>query len=154
VIITDTDHLWGIGGNYQWVWKSFLRGLNPIFMDPYDTKILKRSYDPSWVEPLRLSMGYTLELAERMNLIRMNPEPELSTTGYCLADRGNEYLVYSPEGREWTLDMSLATGSFETEWIDPKSGEIQKGPVVEGGGFVVFRSSFNTPEAVLYLKKQ
>src|SRR5688572_3392052 len=36
VIITDTDHLWGHGGNHQWVWKSFLRGLNPIFMDPWD----------------------------------------------------------------------------------------------------------------------
>ena len=36
VIITDTDHLWGHGGNYSWVWKSFTRGLNPIFMDPWD----------------------------------------------------------------------------------------------------------------------
>ena len=36
VIVSDTDHLWGIGGNAAWVWKSFLRGLNPIFMDPYD----------------------------------------------------------------------------------------------------------------------
>ena len=35
VILTDTDHLWGIGGDVAWVWKSFLRGLNPIFMDPY-----------------------------------------------------------------------------------------------------------------------
>ena len=35
VIIIDTDHLWGLGGDRSWVWKSFLRGLNPIFMDPY-----------------------------------------------------------------------------------------------------------------------
>lgn len=154
VIITDTDHLWGIGGNYQWVWKSFLRGLNPIFMDPYDTKVLKRTYDPAWVEPLRRSMGYTLELAERMNLIQMIPEPELSTTGYCLAAKGNEYLVYSPEGREWTLDLNGVTNSFKSEWIDPKSGETQEGPVVQGGGFVVFRSTFDTPEAVLYLIRE
>jgi hypothetical protein len=40
VILTDTDHLWGIGGNVGWVWKSFLRGLNPIFMDPYDGRVL------------------------------------------------------------------------------------------------------------------
>jgi hypothetical protein len=28
VIILDTDHLWGVGGNVPWVWKSFLRGQN------------------------------------------------------------------------------------------------------------------------------
>ncbi len=32
VILTDTDHLWGIGGDAAWVWKSFTRGLNPLFM--------------------------------------------------------------------------------------------------------------------------
>jgi len=35
VILNDTDHLWGHGGNPKWVWKSFTRGLNPIFMDPW-----------------------------------------------------------------------------------------------------------------------
>jgi hypothetical protein len=34
VIILDTDHRWGVGGGVQWVWKSFLRGHNPIWMDP------------------------------------------------------------------------------------------------------------------------
>src|SRR4051794_5919211 len=33
VILNDTDHLWGGGGDASWVWKSFTRGLNPIFMD-------------------------------------------------------------------------------------------------------------------------
>lgn len=36
VIVPDTDHLGGIWGTPEWVWKSFTRGLNPIFMDPYD----------------------------------------------------------------------------------------------------------------------
>ena len=30
IVFTDTDHLWGHGGNHIWVWKSFLRGANPI----------------------------------------------------------------------------------------------------------------------------
>src|SRR3954451_9951753 len=33
VVITDTDHIWGGGGDATWVWKSFTRGLNTIFMD-------------------------------------------------------------------------------------------------------------------------
>ncbi|MCH8149100.1 MAG: hypothetical protein IH987_14145, partial [Planctomycetes bacterium] len=39
VIISDTDHICGVCEsdrlNYTWAWKSFLRGLNPIYMDPY-----------------------------------------------------------------------------------------------------------------------
>ncbi len=30
VIITDTDHLWGIGGTSDWVWKSLCGGLTPF----------------------------------------------------------------------------------------------------------------------------
>ena len=34
VIVNDTDHLWGhTGGDSVWVWKSFLRGLNVLFME-------------------------------------------------------------------------------------------------------------------------
>ncbi|MFN6946982.1 MAG: hypothetical protein ACK4ND_18715, partial [Cytophagaceae bacterium] len=33
VIILDTDHIWGIGDDRKWVWKSFMRGCNPIYMD-------------------------------------------------------------------------------------------------------------------------
>jgi len=40
VVILDTDHLWGsTGGDRQWMWKSFTRGYNPIFMDCYDDTI-------------------------------------------------------------------------------------------------------------------
>ncbi|MDQ1329392.1 MAG: hypothetical protein QG641_2682, partial [Candidatus Poribacteria bacterium] len=74
VILSDTDHLWGIGGNQAWVWKSFCRGLNPLFMDPYlevkkpqseqpvswvDHLSAETVLDPKW-EPIRRNLGYTL----------------------------------------------------------------------------------------------
>ncbi len=154
VIITDTDHLWGIGGNHQWVWKSFLRGLNPIFMDPYKCSVLRRSFDPAWAEPLRRSMGYTLKFADRMDLIHMVPEPKLASTGYCLANRGKEYLVYLPRGREVAVDLKGCSGSYKTEWFDPVSGKSKKAEPVEGGGKVSLRSPFGTSGAVLYFKLQ
>ena len=67
VVLNDTDHLWGIGGNLAWVWKSFTRGYNPIFMDPYDGDVLGNRFDPKW-DPIRRSMGYTLRYARRMDL--------------------------------------------------------------------------------------
>ena len=56
VILTDTDHLWGIGGNQAWVWKSFLRGLNPIFMDPYDGTVIGKPFDTKWDRSARASV--------------------------------------------------------------------------------------------------
>ena len=64
VVIVDTDHLWGIGGDFVWVWKSFTRGLNPIFMDGYDGAGYGvggdglNFSDPQWVK-LRATLGYT-----------------------------------------------------------------------------------------------
>jgi hypothetical protein len=152
VILTDTDHLWGIGGNAQWVWKSFLRGLNPIFMDPYDTKVLKRSFDPSWVEPLRKSMGYTLMLAEHMDLIQMVPSPHLASSRYCLASEGNEYLIYLPESQEVIVDLTGHPGVFEAEWFDPANGTFSNTQEVDGGRELAMRSPFGSTEAVLHLK--
>jgi hypothetical protein len=152
VIITDTDHLWGIGGNQQWVWKSFLRGMNPIFMDPYDRSVLTRTYDPEWVEPIRKSMGYTLAYARRINLLKMLPEDELASSGYCLAEKGKEYLVYLPEGREVTVDLSDASRNLSVEWFNPNTGETLTPGKIKGGKAQVMESPFGSDDAVLYLK--
>jgi hypothetical protein len=152
LIITDTDHLWGIGGNQQWVWKSFLRGMNPIFMDPYDCEVLKGSYDPEWVEPIRKSMGYTLEYAKRMNLIKMVPENDLASSAYCLAEKGKEYLVYLPEGNEVTVNLTDASHGLNVEWFNPNTGETLIQGKIKGGHVPIMKSPFGDADAVLYLK--
>ena len=152
LIITDTDHLWGIGGNHQWVWKSFLRGMNPIFMDPYDCSVLKGSYDPEWVEPIRKSMGYTLAYAKRMNLLKMVPENDLASSAYCLAEKGKEYLVYLPEGNEVTVNLTDASRDLQVEWFNPNTGETLKQGKIKGGHVPVMKSPFGDDDAVLYLK--
>ena len=153
VILNDTDHLWGIGGNQAWVWKSFTRGMNPLFMDPYDGEVLSGRYDLEWIEPLRRSLGYTLNYAQRADLIHMTPEPELASSAYCLANRGREYLVYLPEGGEVAVDLSDAEGSLSVEWFDPSAGEFREGGTVGGGGEVTLTSPFEASDAVLYLKR-
>jgi len=115
VILTDTDHLWGIGGNQAWVWKSFLRGLNPLFMDPYDGTVIGNRFDTKW-EPVRKSLGHTRRFAERMNLVAMTPSNDLASSGYCLAHASaddGEYLVYAPDGGKVTVDLSATPGKLE-----------------------------------------
>jgi len=156
VILNDTDHLWGLGGNHKWVWKSFLRGLHPIFMDPYDGKVLNSGYDTKAlemeIESVRKNMGYTLQFARKMDLIHMEPSNALSSSGYCLAHKNEEYLIYQPEGNQVEADLTGASSIFKVGWFDPQTGKEVDGGKVEGGKKVVFKSPFQTNEAVLYLR--
>jgi len=163
VILNDTDHLWGIGGNPQWVWKSFLRGLNPLFMDPYSrpgdlsTESVWTDHltdaprlDPRW-EPVRRSLGYTRRFAERMNLAQAIPHNELASSQYCLANPGVEYLVYLPDGGEVTVDLTAATGALAVEWFNPRTGDGTDGGSVMSGEKRAFQAPFEG-DAVLYLR--
>ncbi|MBM4155257.1 MAG: hypothetical protein FJ221_09555 [Lentisphaerae bacterium] len=149
VSLLDTDHIWGVGGQAAWVWKGLLRGHNPIFMDPYDGSVLGE--DRGW-NPLRAAMGHARRLAERVNLAALEPRDGLASTGYCLADPGNEYLVYQPEkGRGFTVE--LKAGDYRWEWIDPATGApAGDGRLETPGGTQEFKAPF-PGDAVLHVRK-
>ncbi len=148
VSLLDTDHIWGTGGNVGWVWKSFVRGHNPIFMDPYDGTLIGLR-DIQW-EPVRLAMGHARRFASRMNLAAATPHDALASTTYCLADPGREYLIYQPKANG-TFWVDLAAGAYRYEWFDPKTGQTtDQGQLTAAGGRQDFRASF-AGEAVLYL---
>lgn len=152
VILADTDHLWGIGGDVAWVWKSFLRGLNPLFMDPYKQEVLQGGADSKW-EPVRRAMGVTRRLADRVNLVAMTPRGELASSSYCLANPANEYLVYLPAGDEVKVDLSGAAGEFQVEWIHPVQGQRTLAGSTSGGAARTFKAPFSGG-AVLHLRSQ
>jgi hypothetical protein len=152
VIVNDTDHLWGLGGNVGWVWKSFLRGMNPLFMDPYDGKVLMQSFDSDWAESIRRNLGYTNDFAGRIDLVHMKPSGDLSSSKYCLANSGKEYLAYFPSDTVVTIDLTAVAGQLDTEWFDPVSGTSRSGGEIRGGVIEQFTSPFNSGSAVLYLK--
>lgn len=174
VIIVDTDHsyFWtglkenGLAAQRAWVWKNFLRGNQTLFMDPYLAKIKIRnnpsgktpdpsfglSPDPYW-ETIRVAMGRTRTYAQKINLAATTPQNALSSTGYCLANPGNEYLVYNP-GKSKSFTVNLLSGIYDFEWFNPTSGTV-----VDKGNFQVTDSSrsFSAPfngDALLYIKKR
>ncbi len=146
VVLNDTDHLWGIGGNPQWVWKSFLRGHNPLFMDPYARPPAGRKdpsawtdhlgtgpqADPKW-DPVRAAMGCTRRFAERLDLRRAVPRNEVASSGYCLAAAGEWALVFAPGGNEVTVDLTLWPGALAAEWFDALSASLLGSASVPGG---------------------
>ena len=164
VVLNDTDHLWGNGGDAVWVWKSFLRGTNVLYMDGYDGAAYGTGHpwtradsaNPAVIK-LRKNLGYILLYAKRMNLLEMTPRNSLSSTSYCLANPATsnpEYLVFQPSATgSITVDLSAVSGTLNVEWFDPNTGDTTNGGTVLGGVPRSFTSPFNN-EAVLYVHGQ
>jgi hypothetical protein len=63
----------------------------------------------------------------------MSPRGELSNTGVCLANVGAEYVIYSPSGGTFTVDLTQVSGALRTEWYDPRTGDTAPVDTVVGG---------------------
>jgi len=92
---------------------------------------------------------------------------ELCSTEYCLANPGEEYLVFAPllhrrrrhllgalsprlAGEAFTLDLSAASGPADVEWVDAERGLLVPGDPIEGGSRVQLRAPF-AADAVLHV---
>ena len=101
VIISDTDHLFGLGGDRFWVWKTFhaghqshLHGWLRLRVGVPDSG---NTQDTTW-EDVRRNLGYTADYAARVDLATMVPRDELSSSRYCLARTTGDrpaYLAYT-----------------------------------------------------------
>jgi hypothetical protein len=159
VILADTDHFWGHGGHYRWVWKSFLRGLNPLFMDPYapipGSGYANATYNapdyPDW-EPLRWNLGHTRRYAERMDLLHMTPHGELCSSRYCLANPGKEYLIYIPDDAQTSVYLA-GERDYAVEWFSPLTGKTASAAPMRGGRRYRLVSPLGM-DVVLYLKAE
>ncbi|MGA2032770.1 MAG: hypothetical protein ABSG68_10965 [Thermoguttaceae bacterium] len=169
VVLNDTDHsyFWiglkadGVAAQRAWVWQNFTRGSQCLFMDPY----LDPSHDPgrnrpaggkpdTYWNPLRAAMGLTRRYATRMDLAVMVPHGELASSGYCLAQPQDEYLIYLPKGGDVTVDLSAAKGKLMVEWLRPADGMIiTDNGTVSGGAKCMLKAPFSG-DAVLYLRKK
>jgi hypothetical protein len=129
VVLLDTDHFSPLSSNALWVWKAFLRGHHPILYDlgiqgggvPPEPSEGNPSFDS--LEPARNAMGDTRRFAERTNLITMQPRTDLSSTGFALADPGNEYLILQPSETAGPFSVALAAGQYAVEWHSVTSRE-------------------------------
>ena len=103
---------------------------------------------------IRQNMGYTRSFAERIDLRSMLPHAELSSTRYCLADPGNKYFIYFPEGNVARIDLRDAAGEYFVEWFIPLMNKKVVGPrSIKGGDYVKMQPPVSI-DAVLYLQKK
>lgn len=165
VILADTDHICGVCGDRDFVWKAFTRGANPIYMDIYDGAaygVGANGFDPN--DPnlaiTRKNMGYTLFYANRINMKAAVPKDDAtSSTGYSLVNltAGKaQILVYAPRDRRQfnvSVDLSALTGEVWGEWMNPETGRIYFGLSTTGGAVRSFTPPFSG-DAVLFLYQE
>jgi hypothetical protein len=168
VQVLDTDHIHGIGGDREYVWESFMRGYNPIYMDPLEAVHELTIGEPVLNEPqherARVAMGQARRWADRLDLQRALPHEESASTGYCLANPGQEYLVYVPASasslstsdgsRPLIVNLTGAAGMFVGEWIDlEQSSTMPVSERIEGGGERLLTVPFRGA-GLLYIYRQ
>jgi hypothetical protein len=107
-------------------------------------------------EPARYAMGDTRRYAERLRLVDMAPRGDLSSTGYALANPGEEYLVLQPSEAAEPFAVTLAAGAYAVEWfsVGARQAKGADGVTVAYDGRVGFTAPFaEGGPAVLYLKR-
>ena len=175
VNLNDSDHsYWEIWKdtpqkNRNYVWQNFANGNQVAFMDPYIVSYTRQGRnmvnapingignapDPRW-DNFRDNLGYILKYSRKMNLAKVNAQPVLSSTGYCLAkvsSTGAEYLVYTSNGGPFTVDLSAMTNNrkLSVEWFNPATGTTtRQSPITAGSSSQSFSPPFSG-DAVLYL---
>ena len=92
------------------------------------------------------------------NVDELVGNPERKNTVYCLAQPGQVYVVYLPNGGTVELDLSAVQGRFEVRWFDPRTdGPIAGIPAgsVQGGAKVKLGPPPATPNEdwVVWLRR-
>jgi len=102
---------------------------------------------------MRKNMGYALTYANKINPAAMTPRSDLSSTTYCLAKPGKEYLVYQPKKGE-AFSVEVKAGTYCYEWFNPTEGALtDTGRLEAADGKQQFKAPFEG-DAVLYLDAQ
>jgi hypothetical protein len=152
VTISDTDHLWGRGGSPLWVWESFMRGMNILYMDvPFSRDgVPSRTHDP-----VRQAMGDVLSLSRRLPLADLVPSLTACSTRFGMFDPGSEYICLAPAGGTFTLDLSAGGGAyFSVAWFDVSAHKSSVTKVrVRGGQKTSFTCPSGDNPCVLHVKR-
>jgi hypothetical protein len=92
--------------------KEFMDGLDFVSMRP-DNSVLKDSH---------------------ITLPRNRKPPEAKATVRALVAAGRTYAIYVHGGTQATLDLALPAGKYRAEWINTKTGAVDKNEDFEHGG--------------------
>lgn len=129
--------------------------------------------DGTYVYPASQPGGGNRALREQLRIlkkfitgfdfIRMKPVPDLVKGGlpgeakaFALGEEGNAYAVYlSPPGAESAeLELALPEGTYEVEWLNTLTGEIEKRREIRSTGRVKLAAPEYSEDAALAIRRK
>jgi Family of unknown function (DUF6298) len=162
VFLLDIDHIFPDPPEdiRVWNWRVFLRGYQALHMDDaFGTGIGGAwRFEDSLVRP-RIHMRGSIKQInhyahQRCDMRFTLPHSELSSTGYCIANPGKQYLILRPGPGTLTVNLSAGAGKqFSIEWLDVATDSVSHGADIAGGsGAHSFTAPFSG-SAVLFLNE-
>jgi len=91
------------------------------------------------------------DFIESVPFYRMSPQQDLVTAGFCLAQPGEQYLIYLPTGG--SVDVRLEGKSkYEVTWINARNTKDRRpgGTISQGQGL---SSPAEAGDWVVYIKR-
>jgi hypothetical protein len=146
-VFMDMDHVAAVDqdGDNDWndnpatPWKLLTRGYHQCM---YDHDYWKPGSNGAGWDATRHNIGMAARLANGMDLAHMQPSLDLSSTTYCLANPGREYLVFAPDGGEFTLNGLVPGQTYRAEWYHVETRQlVPQGRYQASGALGRFRSS-------------
>jgi hypothetical protein len=133
VVFLDTDHLWGVGGTVDWVWRSFMRGYQPLYMDPWGFDHMD-PLAPQGSQDVRRAMGAACRLAGELDLAVMWPRPDVVSTGFALYDGRQTAVIYQPYQDRLCVHFGCDLRRATVEWRDVvETARTAKGAITVRG---------------------
>lgn len=148
--IVDMDHVSPGSNDVGFIWTAFTRGYHfNLYDKPFESPEVEGT---DW-QRVRRNVGQTLAYAQQMDLAEAVPRADLASTEFCLAEPGEQYVVYQPGDQPFEVSGLEAGRPYHFEWYDTEqSGVIQEGEMICTGATHPFTPS--RKEMILFLQRQ
>ena len=89
-------------------------------------------------------LGFLYDFFTLLHFWRMQPFDGVTPdTAVALAEPGQIYVVYLPQGGEVTVDLPAASGTLAVQWLNPRTGTTTDGGMARGTANCTLRAPFN-----------
>lgn len=150
-VIFDLDHVAPGDHTAGLVWKAFTRGYHYSLYDrPFEQP---QDETPDW-QVVRTNIRHTRLVSLRVaDLARMQPRPDLASTGFCLANEGIDYVIYCPRQEGIRIRELKAGRRYQCEWFDSLRSKVEEAKLITAESSTL---SLQAPGAgaVLFLKRE
>lgn len=133
------------------MWGTVLGGSG--FMVPNDSSWI---WNPISLDPVFNRLGYLAQFFHQrgVGFSNMRPLEEFTSAGVCLGRPDQEYVVYSEDGGEFTIDLLGSEDNFKLRFYDPRSGAFFPQTQLVAGGDLVTITKPTATDWVAWIRKQ